>query len=146
MKIIFLTVGKKGGVTDEATSEYVKRLQKYTQAERAILPCSEKKKENEAILKYISDEDFVVALHEKGKELLTTELADFLEKKMISGEKRVIFVVGGAYGLDESVIKRADVVWSLSRLTFPHEIARLILAEAVYRAFTVIKGEKYHHA
>ena len=98
------------------------------------------------ILKYLSDEDFVVTLDEKGKEFSTIELASFLEKKMISGEKRVVFVVGGAYGLDVSVINGADMVWSLSKLTFPHEIAWLILAESVYRAFTVIKGESYHHA
>ena len=146
MKIIFLTVGKKGGITDEGVSEYVKRLQKYIPVERVVLPSSDKKKENEAILKYLSDEDFVVTLDEKGKEFSTIELASFLEKKMISGEKRVVFVVGGAYGLDVSVINGADMVWSLSKLTFPHEIAWLILAESVYRAFTVIKGESYHHA
>ena len=146
MKIIFLTVGKKGGITDEGVSEYVKRLQKYTSIERVILPSSDKKKENEAILKYISDNDFVVVLDENGKELSTIELAGFLEKKMISGEKKIVFVVGGAYGLDETVIKRANIVWSLSKLTFPHEIAWFVLAESVYRAFTVIKGESYHHA
>ena len=145
MKIIFLTVGKKGGITDEGVSEYFKRLQKYTIAERVILQSSDKKKENESILKYISDEDFVVALDEKGKEFSTIELASFLEKKMISGEKKIVFVVGGAYGLDESVIKRADMIWSFSKLTFPHEIAWLILSETVYRAFTVLKGESYHH-
>ena len=146
MKIIFLTVGKKGGITDEGVSEYIKRLQKYTVIERVVLPSSDKKKENEAILKYISDDDFVVTLDEKGKELSTVGLAGFLEKKMISGEKKIIFVIGGAYGLDELVIKRANMIWSLSKLTFPHEIAWLILAESVYRAFTVIKGESYHHA
>ncbi|MFA6227514.1 MAG: 23S rRNA (pseudouridine(1915)-N(3))-methyltransferase RlmH [Candidatus Paceibacterota bacterium] len=146
MKIIFLTVGKKGGITDDAVSEYVKRLQKYISVERVILPNSNKKKENETIAKHLSDEDFVVALDEKGKGLSTLELAKFLEGKMISGEKKIIFVIGGAYGLDESIIKRADMIWSLSKLTFPHEIAWIVLAESVYRAFTVIKGESYHHA
>ena len=146
MKIIFLTVGKKGGITDEGVSEYVRRLQKYTTVERVVLPSSDKKKENEAVLKYLSDEDFVVTLDEKGKEFSTIELASFLEKKMISGEKKIVFVVGGAYGLSEDIINRADIVWSLSKLTFPHEIAWLILTETVYRAFTVIKSESYHHA
>lgn len=93
----------------------------------------------------ISDGDYVVALDNRGKEMSTEELADFTNIQMVSGNKNLVFIIGGSYGLDESVLKRADLVWSLSRLTFPHQIVRLILVESIYRAISVIKNEPYHH-
>ena len=82
---------------------------------------------------------------DKGKELNTIELSEFIEKRMIAGDKKVVFIIGGAYGIHKKLYERANFKWSLSKLTFPHQLARLILAESLYRAISVIKKEPYHH-
>jgi 23S rRNA (pseudouridine1915-N3)-methyltransferase len=114
----------------------------------ASLSLDERRKaEGELILKLIHRNDFLVALDAKGKQITAEDLADFLQQKSNESTKNVIFLIGGAYGLDESVIKRADIIWSLSTTTvFPHQLVRLILTEQIYRACTIIKNEKYHHA
>jgi 23S rRNA (pseudouridine1915-N3)-methyltransferase len=146
MKIVFITVGKQNDSTlAEAILDYTKRIGRYFEAEWKIIPSSDIKKESETILKSITPGDFLVALDEKGKELGTVELSQFIEKRMIAGDKKLIFVIGGAYGLDGSVLSKANFKWSLSKLTFPHQIVRLILAETVYRSISVIKNEPYHH-
>ena len=146
MKFLFISVGKQ---TDsdiaDTVSDYSKRIERYFQTEWKIIPTSSKEKEGESILKTIDKGDFLVALDDKGKELNTTELSQFIEKRMIASDKRIVFVIGGAYGIDESVQKRANFLWSLSKLTFPHQIVRLILAESLYRAISIIKNEPYHH-
>ena len=146
MKFIFVTVGKQNdsGV-DEMITDYTKRISRYIQTEWRLLPNSNMEKEGEQILKTISDGGMIL-LDNRGKELTTVELADLLEKKMISGSKNIFFVIGGAYGVSEEVFKKANFVWSLSKLTFPHQIVRLILSETVYRSISVIKKEPYHHA
>jgi 23S rRNA (pseudouridine1915-N3)-methyltransferase len=146
MKFTFISVGKQNdpGISD-AVLDYTKRIERYVKTEWKIIPTSDKEKEALAILRSVDPGDFVVALDERGKELSTVELSQFIEKRMISGDKKVIFVIGGAYGIGESVLKRANLKWSLSKLTFPHQIVRLILAETLYRAFSVLKGEPYHH-
>ncbi len=147
MKISFISIGKQNNKNlDFLIEDYTKRISKYFTIEWKVVPTSEKETESEKILKDIGTDDFLVALDEKGKELDTIELSKLIEKRMISGNKRVVFVIGGAYGLGENVLKRANFVWSLSKLTFPHQIVRLILAESVYRAISVIKNEPYHHA
>jgi 23S rRNA (pseudouridine1915-N3)-methyltransferase len=146
MKFIFLSVGKQNNKNiREAVENYTKRINKYMQTSWKIIPTSDINKETKLILKSIEYGDFVVALDERGKELSTIELSQFIEKRMIAGDRRIVFVIGGAYGLNESVIERADFRWSLSKLTFPHQLVRLILSEAVYRAFSVLKKEPYHH-
>ena len=147
MKFLFITIGKD---TDknlaEAVSEYTKRIDRYIKTEWKIIPSSDMEKEDENILKNTNSDDYVVALDDKGKELNTIELSQFVEKRMISGDKRVVFIIGGAYGIGEDTKKRANFVWSLSKLTFPHQTVRLILSESVYRAVSIIKNEPYHHA
>ncbi|MFA6430483.1 MAG: 23S rRNA (pseudouridine(1915)-N(3))-methyltransferase RlmH [Candidatus Paceibacterota bacterium] len=145
MKFIFVTVGKQNdsGI-DEMITDYTKRISRYVQAEWRILPNSNMEKEGEQILKTASDGEMIL-LDNRGKELTTVELAGFLEKKMISGSKNIFFVIGGAYGVSDDVFKKANFVWSLSKLTFPHQIARLLLSESIYRAMSVIKKEPYHH-
>jgi 23S rRNA (pseudouridine1915-N3)-methyltransferase len=145
MKFIFVTIGKQNdsGV-GEMITDYTKRISRYIQTEWRILPNSNMEKEGEQILKTVSEGE-VILLDNRGKELSTTELADFLEKKMISGSKNIFFVIGGAYGVSNEVYKKANFVWSLSKLTFPHQIARLLLSESIYRAMSVIKKEPYHH-
>ncbi len=145
MKFIFVTIGKQNdsGV-GEMIVDYTKRISRYIQTEWKILPNSNMEKEGEQIIKTVSDGEMIL-LDNRGKELTTVELADFLEKKMISGSKNIFFVIGGAYGVSEEVFKKANFVWSLSKLTFPHQVARLLLSESIYRAMSVIKKEPYHH-
>jgi len=146
MRILFITVGKNhSDDLESAISEYTKRLEKYFRTEWKIIPSSDEKKEGEQILKTFDVGDFIIALDEKGKEVDTLGLADLIEKRMIASDKRLVFIIGGAYGLDKMVLDKANYIWALSKLTFPHQIARLILAESVYRAVSVIKNEPYHH-
>jgi len=104
-----------------------------------------KKKEGQMILAWLKKEDCLVALDENGKQLSSAGLAEFLQKKSNESVKNLVFLIGGAFGLDDAVLKRAHFRWSLSELTFPHQLVRLMLAEQVYRACTIIRNEKYHH-
>lgn len=146
MKFLFISVGKKNDSDIEvAVADYTKRISRYFTVEWKLISTSDKEKEGEAILKTLGDEDFVVILDDKGKELNTIELSEFIEKRMSASDKRIVFVIGGAYGFAGSVYERANFKWSLSKLTFPHQLVRLILAESLYRAISVIKKEPYHH-
>ncbi|HTE31685.1 MAG TPA: 23S rRNA (pseudouridine(1915)-N(3))-methyltransferase RlmH, partial [Chryseolinea sp.] len=93
----------------------------------------------------LDKDDYLVALEERGKQLSSEGLADLLQARANDSTRRVIFLIGGAFGLHESVLKRAGLQWSLSTLVFPHQLVRLILAEQVYRACTILRNEKYHH-
>jgi 23S rRNA (pseudouridine1915-N3)-methyltransferase len=104
-----------------------------------------KKKEGETILQWLRPEDFLVALDEKGRPFSSESLAGFIEQRATERTKNLVFLIGGAFGLDESLIRRSNRTWSLSSLTFPHQLVRLILAEQLYRACTIIRNEKYHH-
>lgn len=106
----------------------------------------EKKTEKENILRVLKPDDILVVLDEKGKQISSEQLADFIQKRANESAKNIIFLIGGAYGMDEEVKKKADLKWSLSTLVFPHQLVRLILAEQIYRACTIIKNEKYHHS
>ena len=104
-----------------------------------------KKKEGEIILQGLRPEDFLVTLDERGKQLSSEGLANFLQAQSNSSVKNLVFLIGGAFGLDEKIIAKAKFNWSLSSLTFPHQLVRLILAEQIYRACTILRNEKYHH-
>lgn len=104
-----------------------------------------KSKEAALILQNIKKDDYLIALDEKGQMLSSPQLASWIQSKADERVKQIIFLIGGAYGLHESVLQRANFIWSLSPLTFPHQLVRLILVEQVYRACTIIKNEKYHH-
>jgi 23S rRNA (pseudouridine1915-N3)-methyltransferase len=131
------------------------RISKYYPVEWNIIPppknaaaLSEtelKKKEGEIILGLLNKDDYLVALDENGKGMRSEQLADFIQQRANESTRQLIFLIGGAFGLDESVIKRANYKWSLSLLTFPHQLVRLILAEQVYRACSINRNEKYHH-
>ncbi len=113
----------------------------------ASLSLDERRKaEGEIILRLLHSSDILVALDAKGKQVTAEDIACFLEQKSIESVKTIIFLIGGAYGLDQSVINRANLLWSLSKMVFPHQLVRLILTEQIYRACTIIKNEKYHHA
>ena len=156
MKIVFLTVGKtEDAYLKEGIDKYVKRLKHYTKLElieinelkntKALTPEQQKVKEAELILKKLSPLDHVVLLDEKGVEHSSKQFATYLDKKAIASTSSLFFIVGGPYGFDESVYARANDKFSLSRMTFSHQMIRLLFVEQLYRAFTIIKGEPYHH-
>ena len=156
MKIILFSVGKAHEhYVAHGVKDFTKRLNKYFCAEWKILsPVKNapsltmeelKKAESKLILSHIQQDDFLVLLDEKGKMLSSVELADFLQHKANIGIKRLVFLIGGAFGVHEEVGKRAGYVWSLSNLVFPHMLVRLILAEQLYRACSILRNEKYHH-
>jgi 23S rRNA (pseudouridine1915-N3)-methyltransferase len=156
MKIHFWSIGKshepyvKAGVED-----FTKRISRYYPVEWTIIPLPKnagmmsemdlKKKEGEIVLDWLNKDDYLVALDERGKQISSEALADFIMKRSTESVKNLVFLVGGAFGLDEAVLKRANYKWSLSQLVFPHQLVRLILSEQVYRACTILKNEKYHH-
>ena len=158
MKITVVCVGKlKEKFFADGVEEYKKRLGRYAKIEIAEVADEKapenlsiaeeeqvKAKEGEKILKKIPDDAFVVALCIDGKMLSSEELADFFEKKTVSGVSSIAFVIGGSLGLSKAVIDRADYKLSFSKMTFPHQLMRLILMEQVYRAFRIIKNEPYH--
>jgi len=156
MKIILLQTGK---TSDKNVSEvadlYTNRIKKYTSFEVLTLPDikntknmpvqEQKIKEGERMLQVIGEDDLVVLLDEKGKELRTVEFSAALEKMFFMPRKRIVFVIGGPYGFSDSMYARADNKVSLSKMTFPHQLVRLLFLEQLYRAFTIIKNEPYHH-
>jgi 23S rRNA (pseudouridine1915-N3)-methyltransferase len=156
MKLQFWAIGKdheayvKPGVED-----FTRRISNYFKVEWNIIPVPKnagmmsemdlKKKEGDLILDWLEKDDYLVTLDEKGKSFSSVKLADFLQARANDSTKKLVFVIGGAFGLDPAILKRANHTWSLSDLTFPHQLVRLILAEQVYRACTILKNEKYHH-
>ena len=156
MKISLITVGK----TDvkwvrEGLDLYVSRLSHYVPFTLDEIPelknaaslsrSQVKETEGELVLRRIKDADVVILLDERGREMRSVELAAFLEEKISRGGRDLVFVIGGAYGFSDRVYGRADAKLSLSRMTFSHQMVRTIFAEQLYRAFTIIKGEPYHH-
>ncbi|MBK0384231.1 23S rRNA (pseudouridine(1915)-N(3))-methyltransferase RlmH [Pedobacter sp. SD-b] len=156
MKITLLVIGK----TDDAyliegLDKYLKRLKHYIKFELQVLPDlkktknlteqEQKIKEAALFFKFIQPQDDIILLDDKGSELSSTRFADLLNKKMIANVGHLIFLVGGPYGFDASIYQRANQKLSLSKLTFSHQMVRLFFVEQVYRAFTILKGEPYHH-
>ena len=156
MKISLWTIGK-GNETyvKEGIEDFTKRIARYFPVEWTIIPVPKnaammsemdlKKKEGETILQWLRPDDFLVALDEHGKQLSSEGMARFLQTRSNESVKNLVFLIGGAFGIDEQVLNRAKFKWSLSQLTFPHQLVRLILAEQVYRACTILRNEKYHH-
>lgn len=156
MRIILLTVGKTDiGWVREGLETYSSRLLHYVpfsiieipelKNTSALSKAQIKDKEGELILKTIRPSDRVVLLDERGKEYRSVEFADEIRKMTLGGGKDIVFVIGGAYGFSEAVYARCDGKMSLSRMTFSHQMVRTIFTEQLYRAFTIIKGEPYHH-
>ncbi|MEO3404273.1 23S rRNA (pseudouridine(1915)-N(3))-methyltransferase RlmH [Mucilaginibacter sp. CAU 1740] len=156
MKITFLTVGKtENAYLKEGIDKYVKRLKHYTKLElaeipelkntKALSPEQQKAKEAELILKKITPLDFVILMDEKGSEFTSTQFAAYINKKEVTTSANLIFIIGGPYGFDPSVYQRANDKISLSKMTFSHQMVRLFFVEQLYRAYTIMKGEPYHH-
>lgn len=158
MKINIICVGKiKEKFYRDAIDEYAKRLSKYCKFEiievadektpdKSSVVEEEQIKEKEAqrILSKIKSDSYVCTLEIAGKQLSSTELADWIEKSAVGGRSQICFVIGGSLGLHSSVLARSDYALSFSKMTFPHQLMRVILSEQIYRAFRIISNEPYH--
>lgn len=156
MKLQFWSVGKAHeAYIKEGVELFTKRISHYYPAEWHIIPSPKntamlsqmdlKIKEGETILSFLQKEDFLVLLDERGKQMKSEELATFIQQRANESIRNIVFLIGGAFGVSDTIMKRANYKWSLSSLVFPHQLVRLILAEQVYRACTINKNEKYHH-
>ena len=153
MKITIITAGKSHDADMKASIEdFSKRIEKYYPFNWQVLStkqysvaADQKKYESGIILAQLTKDDFVILLDERGKNISSPDVAELIQQAAISSRKRMVFIIGGAYGVEQSVFERANLVWSLSKLVFPHMLVRLILAEQLYRACTIIRNEKYHH-
>jgi 23S rRNA (pseudouridine1915-N3)-methyltransferase len=155
MKIIFLWTGKTAEPwLQEGIAEYERRIGHYVPlAVEYVTPgkCpkrdieQQKTAEGDILLGKVDASDELYLLDERGQSLSSEELASFLQKKMSAGTKKLVLAVGGPYGFSQKVIHRADGQISFSKLTFPHQMVRLLLAEQIYRACTILRGESYHH-
>ena len=156
MQIRLIAVGKTDhSAIQTLLEEYVKRLGFYIKFEMEIIPdlknsknlseASQKEKEGELILKKVQTSDELVLLDEQGKQYSSVDFSDYLQKKMNAGLKQLIFVIGGPYGFSEEVYQRANGKISLSKMTFSHQMVRVFFVEQLYRAFTILRNEPYHH-
>jgi 23S rRNA (pseudouridine1915-N3)-methyltransferase len=157
MKFQFWTVGKNHEpYVKEGIELFTKRISNYYPVEWNILPMPKnaamlsemdlKKKEGEMITGFLQKEDYLVLLDEHGKMLTSEGLATFIQQRANESTKTIVFLIGGAFGVSDAVKQRANFTWSLSKLVFPHQLVRLILAEQVYRACSINRNEKYHHS
>lgn len=146
MNILIISPGKAHDHTvAEGISEYEKRLKQFA-VEWAHPKASDKDTESAAILKLLKDGDYAVLLDERGRDIDTPGFAKLIDAQMQAGTKRLVFIIGGAFGVNESVIGRAQATIKVSSLVFPHMLVRLVLVEQLYRSSSILSGGKYHHA
>ena len=157
MKIHFWAIGKgHESYVKEGIELFTKRITNYYPVQWNIIAMSKnaatlsetdlKKKEGEIILHSLQKEDYLVLLEERGKQMNSEGLAAFIQLRGNESVKNIIFLIGGAYGVSDAIMLRANYTWSLSALVFPHQLVRLIVAEQVYRACSINRNEKYHHS
>jgi len=156
MKLSLFFTGKTSfKYVETGIAEYEKRIKRYIDFEIKIIkdfkasksmPAKTVKiKEGEQILKHLNKTDFLILLDEKGKMFTSREFAKFIDNKIFTGTKHLVFLIGGAYGFSDEIYNRANAKLSLSKMTFSHQPIRVLFAEQLYRAFTIIKGEPYHN-
>jgi 23S rRNA (pseudouridine1915-N3)-methyltransferase len=156
MKVLLLMIGKTNQENlQQLIQDYMSRIQHYMNFESIIIPelkniknlsiAEQKEKEADLILKQIEIQDDIILLDEKGKQYSSTAFSVYLEKKMSSSIKRMVFVIGGPFGFSKRIYDRANGMISMSPMTFSHQMIRLIFVEQLYRAMTIIRGENYHH-
>ncbi len=156
MNIRLLTIGKTDNkALQTLIDDYTKRLSFYVKFDLEIIPdiknvknlseAQQKEKEGELILSKISPTDQLILLDENGKTFSSVGFSDFLQKKMNAGIKTLVFVIGGPYGFSETVYQKAQGKVSLSEMTFSHQMVRLFVIEQIYRGFTILRNEPYHH-
>jgi 23S rRNA (pseudouridine1915-N3)-methyltransferase len=157
MKLQLKAIGKAHETfVKEGVEMFTKRIANYYPVEWSIIPMPKnagilsepelKKKEGEMILQSLQKEDYLVLLDERGKQLSSEGFAKFVQARTNESIKNLVFLIGGAYGVSDEVMSRANYKWGLSQLVFPHQLVRLILAEQVYRACSINRNEKYHHS
>ena len=158
MKITILCVGKiKEDFYRKAIAEYAKRLSRYCKLEIieaadektpdsavTALEMQIKEKEGQRLMKYVREDAYVIALAINGKEFDSLQMSSAIEQLALKGKSSLVFVIGGSLGLSEAILKRADEAWSFSKLTFPHQLMRVILLEQIYRSYRIIQHEPYH--
>lgn len=156
MKIQLWSVGKAHDpYVREGIDDFTRRIGNYFPVQWQIIATPKqaasltepalKKAEADIILSQLDKDDFLVLLDERGKQFSSPDLADFIQKRANASTRNLIFLIGGAFGVEETITKRANAIWSLSKLVFPHMLVRLVLAEQLYRACTILRNEKYHH-
>jgi 23S rRNA (pseudouridine1915-N3)-methyltransferase len=156
MKIKLIVIGKtQAKYLIQGETEYSKRLFHYTKFEEIIISDIKngsrlsktelKQKEGDLILSKLENGDEVILLDDKGKQYSSLAFSNFISNKIMNRSKALVFVVGGAYGFSDALYERSNSKFSLSKMTFSHQMVRLIFKEQLYRAFTILKGEKYHH-
>lgn len=154
MKFELWLIGRNEPYVSEAMAIFEKRIKRYAGFEikyfegdkRAKTPVAKKSAESNLILSKLEQKDYLIMLDERGKEYSSEKFAGLMGSGMTTGGKKVVFLIGGAYGADESLRRRANLGISLSKMTLSHQIARVVFAEQLYRAFTILKNEPYHHA
>ncbi|ASO08103.1 23S rRNA (pseudouridine(1915)-N(3))-methyltransferase RlmH [Arenibacter algicola] len=156
MTIKLLVLGKTDSTQlSQLIEEYQNRLKHYIKFELEIIPDikntknlsekQQKEKEGDAILNKLNATDLLVLLDEKGKQKTSVEFSEYLQKNMNSGLKQLVFVIGGPYGFSDAVYQKSQAKISLSKMTFSHQMVRLFMVEQLYRAFTILRNEPYHH-
>lgn len=156
MKIQFWSIGKANeSHVEEGIQLFTKRIANYYPVQWQIISTPKnaavmsevdlKQKEGETILSLLKKEDYLILLDERGKQLSSEGLAEFIQQRANESQKNIIFLIGGAFGVSKEVMDRANYKWSLSQLVFPHQMVRMLLAEQVYRACSINRNEKYHH-
>jgi len=156
MKIKLFFIGKENlEELQVASQDYISKINGYNSFEIEAIPYLknakslpaelQKKQEGELFLKKIAAQDIVVLLDERGQELTSLQFSQFIQQRLNSGSKRILFLIGGAFGFSEELYHRANFKLSMSKLTFPHKLARLFFVEQLYRSFSILKGEPYHH-
>lgn len=154
MKIWLVSFGKQQEAsTKEALDDFTRRVTRYFPCEWKLLlpskltdPTQIKKQEAQVFLQQLQPDDYLVLLDERGKNISSPELAELIQGRANESRRQLVFLIGGAYGVDSTLQQRANYTWSLSKLVFPHQLVRLLLAEQVYRACTILRNEKYHHS
>jgi 23S rRNA (pseudouridine1915-N3)-methyltransferase len=153
LKIAICSVGKANeSYIKEGVDQFTKRIGHYYPIDWVLItpskltePAQIKKAEADSIIKALAKTDILILLDEKGKMLDSPGLAKLIQQKANQSAQRIVFLIGGAYGVDQNIKERAKFTWSLSELVFPHMLVRLILAEQIYRACSILANEKYHH-
>jgi len=156
MKITLIAIGKtEDKYLIEGIDKYLNRLKHYINFSMFVIPdvkntknlteAQQKTKEAELILKQLNNSNVVVLLDEKGKKYTSVQYSQYINKQMVGSAQNLVFIIGGPYGFDESIYKRANSSISLSDMTFSHQMVRLFFVEQLYRAFTILKNEPYHH-
>lgn len=154
--VLFLTGKTKEKYITEGIQDYERRIKKYTSFEIVTLPglknsgnltpAEVRSKEGGKIISSLDGDDYVILLDEKGTEFATADMSKWLEKLISHTKKRLVFIIGGSWGFSDEVYQRADFILSLSKLTFSHQLARLVFMEQIYRVLAILKGDPYHHA